>query len=52
MVERSEPDKYEQFRDWTKRKGILGQDRVDYPHMFGEGSSKYPGFIAIRDIKH
>ena len=42
--------KFTEFKKWCTDVGILGLQNIDYPHMFGEGENKYPGFIAKRDI--
>ena len=44
----------ELFKAWCSKGGILGLDRIEYPHMFGGESetSKYPGVMAKQDIKH
>ena len=44
--------KYDLFRAWSKKIGILGVENVEYPHMFGDEKFKYPGTVAKRDIKH
>ena len=52
MLEESKGDIFAEFKQWSKQQGFLGQDKVDYPHMFGSGENKYPGMVAKKDIKH
>ena len=42
------------MRAWCSGRGILGLDRVEYPHYFGGTSEEnsYSGMAATRDIKH
>ena len=44
--------KYDLFRGWSKKVGILGFDNVAYPKEFGNGKNKFHGVVAKKDIKH
>ena len=44
--------KYDMFRGWSKKAGILGFDNVAYPKEFGDGKNKFQGVVAKKDIKH
>ena len=44
--------KYDMFRGWSKKAGILGFNNVAYPQEFGDGKNKYQGVVAKKDIRH
>ena len=46
-------DKYERFLAWCRDEmKMIGVENLNYPVMWGEEGSKYPGIGANKDIKH
>jgi hypothetical protein len=54
-------NRYEVFRNWSRVNGVIGLDRVNYPHRFDaeidESSNLIPntgylGTVTTKDIKH